>query len=402
MNVHPLPAPEWTAGLRKFASGAAHGDLANAAHAVRNAPELQNLLGYDVFAHKIMMVSAPPWEFEPQSFAERPWLDRDDLLLAEYLQRIQIPVKVITAAQAVQIVAQERSYHPVLDYLDGLEHDRTPRLDTCLRDYFGAGDDPYHSAVGRSIFIGAVARIRRPGCKLDTIPILEGPQAAGKSSAIRVLFEPWFSDDLSDMGSKDACLQMQGAWGFEISELDAMSKAEASRIKAFASRSTDRFRPPYGARIVENPRSCIFLGTTNSHAYLKDETGARRFWPIKTQRIDLTGLAEARDQLWAEADRLFAAGAAWWIVNPEAKRIAEGEQTARYQTDPWDSLIAEHLQAAADVSVDEILRDVLHIGTDRWTQADANRVARCLTARGLIRFQARTGDKRTWRYRKTA
>ena len=179
-----------------------------------------------------------------------------------------------------------------------------------------------------------------------------------------------------------------------------MSRSEVSRIKAFVSRATDRFRPPSGARIIESPRSCVFWGTTNSETYLKDETGARRFWPIKAGRIDVDGLAVARDQLWAEANRLYLAGAAWWIVNPEAQRIADGEQTARYQGDPWDEAISEHLKTVTDVSVEEILRDVLHLDIGRWTQADMNRVSRCFRSRGLIRTQVRTGDKRAWRYRK--
>jgi predicted P-loop ATPase len=144
----------------------------------------------------------------------------------------------------------------------------------------------------------------------------------------------------------------------------------------------------------------VFWGTTNSDTYLKDETGGRRFWPIKAGRIDLDGLAAARDQLWAEADRLYRAGAAWWIVNPEAQRIADGEQTARYQGDPWDDAIGEHLKTVTDVSVAEILHDVLHLDIGRQTQADMNRVVRALRVRGLIRTQVRTGDKRAWRYRK--
>lgn len=195
-------------------------------------------------------------------------------------------------------------------------------------------------------------------------------------------------------------MQTQGAWCIEISELDAMSRSEVSRIKAFISRSTDRFRPPYGARIIESPRSCMFWATTNADSYLRDETGARRFWPIRATRVDVAGLAAVRDQLWAEANRLYSAGAVWWLVNRDAAQIAEGEQTARYQGDPWDEAIANHLKTVADTSVDEILRHVLHIEIGRATQADQNRVARCLRSRGMVRFQVRTGDKRTWRYRR--
>jgi predicted P-loop ATPase len=399
-NLVALPAPEWTKDLQRYGSGAPHPTLSNAAHALRSAPDLEFVLAYDVFAMKTLMVAAPPWEFEPQHFAPRAWTPHDDLLVTEHLQRKGLPIKPHTATQAVELVARERSFHPVLDYLASLEWDGKPRLDTWLTEYLGAVETPYTQSIGRSALIGAVARIRNPGCKVDTVPIIEGPQGSGKSSASRVLFDPWFSDELADLGGKDAAMQTQGIWLIEISELDAMSRSEVSRIKAFISRSTDRFRPPYGARVIESQRSCVFWGTTNSDAYLKDETGGRRFWPIKAGRIDVVGLAAARDQLWAEADRLHRAGAAWWIVNPEAQRIADGEQTARYQGDPWDEAIGEHLKTVTDASVAEILRDVLHIDIGRQSQADMNRVVRALKARGMIRSQVRTGDKRAWRYRK--
>ena len=390
-NLVSLPSPAWTKDLQRYSSGAPHPSLANACCALRSAPELQLMLAHDVFAMKTMMVSPPPWEFQPRHFTQRAWAPHDDLLATEHLQRMGIPIKPQTATQAVELVARERSYHPVLDYLDNLEWDGKSRLDGWLTEYLGAIETPYTQSIGRSALIGAVARIRNPGCKVDTVPIIEGPQGLGKSSASRVLFEPWFSDELADLGGKDAAMQTQGMWLIEISELDAMSRSEVSRIKAFISRSTDRFRPPYGARVIESCRP--------NHGR-RDETGGRRFWPIKAGRIKVDALAAARDQLWAEADRLYRAGVAWWIVNPEAQRIADGEQTARYQGDPWDDLIAAHLETATDVSVAEILRDVIHMGTDRWSQADMNRVVRCLKVRGLVRSQVRTGDKRAWRYRK--
>jgi predicted P-loop ATPase len=399
-NLVALLAPSWAKDLQRYSSGALHGTLANVCAMFRGAPELQTMLAYDEFAGRTMLVSPPPWMFDPQSFQQRAWTAHDDLLATEHVQRAGIPVKVPTTCQAVELVARERAYHPVLDYLDALESDGKPRLDGWLTEYLGAVETPYTQSIGRSALIGAVARIRNPGCKVDTVPIIENHQGALKSTALSTLFKPWFSDELADLGGKDAAMQTQGIWAIEISELDAMTRSEVSRIKAFISRSTDRFRPPYGSRVIESPRACVFWGTTNIDTYLKDETGGRRFWPIKAGRINITALAAARDQLWAEADRLYKAGAAWWIVNPEAQRIADGEQTARYQGDPWDDLIASYLETVADVSVAEILSDVIHMGTDRWSQPDMNRVVRCLKSRGLVRTQVRTGDKRAWRYRK--
>jgi len=172
--------------------------------------------------------------------------------------------------------------------------------------------------------------------------VLEGPQGARKSTALKILAgEDWFTDELPDLGSKDAAMHMQGVWIIEIAELDAIGKAEVSRIKAFLTRTTDRFRPPYGRYTIEVPRQCVFAGTVNPDTYLRDETGNRRFWPVRCGTIDIDALARDRDQLWAEAVARFRGGAIWWLDTPALVAAAKAEQDKRYQTDAWDQLI-EH------------------------------------------------------------
>jgi predicted P-loop ATPase len=400
-NVVPLPPPDWTVGLMKNGTGVPNATLANASHALRTSPDLQGVLAYDVFSMKTMMVSPPPWDLGPQHFQPRAWTPHDDLLTTEHLQRLGISVKPITAAQAVELVGREQSYHPVIDYLDSLEHDGTARLENWLATYLGAEPSAYNRAIGRAMMIAAVARIRDPGCKVDTAPILEGEQGAMKSTAVKALFSPWFTDEIADFGSKDAAMQMSGAWGIEVSELDAMSRMEVAKIKAFMTRTTDRYRPPYGSRVIESDRSCVFWGTTNSDTYLKDESGGRRFWPIRIGRIDIDGLQKARDQLWAEAQVLYAAHVPWWLTKADLRQDAEQHQRDRYVGDPWDEPIQAYLKSAGhDVTMEEVMRDALHLDVGRRSVADQQRVVRCLRSLGLVRVQVRTGDSRAWRYRK--
>ena len=167
------------------------------------------------------------------------------------------------AATAVQAVAQDHSYHPVRDYLAGLRWDGANRLESFAAAYLGAEDTAYHAAVGRCLFLAAVARIMQPGCKADHIPILEGEQGTFKSSLLDAMFSPWFSDDLAELGSKDAQMQMAGVWCIEIAELTGMRRADIERVKAFASRRVDRYRPSYGRHVITAPRQCICIGTTN-------------------------------------------------------------------------------------------------------------------------------------------
>jgi predicted P-loop ATPase len=358
------------------------------------------VLAYDEFSRQTVIRSAPPWDPRVRRWTERAWTAHDDLLTAEWLQREDIAVNTVVAAQAVEAAAQEASFHPVRVHLENLEHDGRGRLNSWLSEYFGAAQTTYHREVGQAILVAAVARIFEPGCKVDTVPIFEGPQGARKSTAVKTLFQPWFSDELADLGSKDSAMQTRGVWGLEVSELDAMSRAEVSRIKAFISRTTDRFRPPYGSRIIESPRTCVFWGTTNADGYLKDETGGRRFLPIKVGKISVERLEQDRDQLWAEAVRLYLEGNPWWITNKQVLADAERHQRDRYIGDPWEGLVGSFIDRRNEVAITEILQDAVHLDKGRWGQAEQNRIARCLRSFGWVRLQVRTGDKREWKYRR--
>ena len=185
--------------------------------------------------------------------------------------------------------------------------------------------------------------------------ILEGAQGIRKSTALRTLAGEYFTDELADLGSKDAAMQTRGVWIIELSELDSLSHSEVARIKAFMSRTTDRFRPPYGMRLVESPRQCVFAGTVNHSTYLRDETGGRRFWPVACARIDVDALARDRDQLWAEAKARFDAGVVWWLETVELVQMAVDQQVDRYEGDPWEEVIAPWVESQASVSISEVL-----------------------------------------------
>jgi len=386
----------WRDSLIVTEKGAPRGLLANAIAAFRGDPAWSGILQYSEFALSTYARGKLPWD---STAGERPWTNRDDLLAAEWLQQEGIHVSPEVASQAVEVVAGDRPFHPVRDYLQGLTWDGTRRLDTWLVKYLGTQPSDYAYAVGARWAISAVARVMRPGCKADCVLIPEAPQGSGKSTAIRTLAgDRFYTDEIADLGSKDAAMQTRGAWIIEISELDAMSRGEVSKIKAFISRSTDRFRPPYGRRVIESPRQCVFAGTVNHEAYLRDETGARRFWPVRCARIDVHQLAQDRDQLWAEAFFRFQRGDAWWLDNSVLTGIAETEQQDRYAADPWDAGILEYAESRSTVSVEEILT-ALKVDRSKWTQVDSNRVARCLKANRWERYQQRDGERRIWRYR---
>jgi putative DNA primase/helicase len=263
------------------------------------------------------------------------------------------------AGHAVQTVAREFPFHPIRDYLNGLVWDGIPRINDWLTLNLGVYPADYVRAIGAKWLIGGVARVLRPGCKNDTCLVLEGPQGLLKSTALRTLGDPWLTDEIADLGTKDAALQVRGVWIIELAELDAMGRSEASRTKAFMSRSTDRYRPPYGRHPIEVPRESIFAGTVNHDTYLKDETGGRRFWPVRCEKINIDELRRDRDQQWAEAVVRFKQGEPWWIETTELGAKAADEQQQRYDEDAWQPLIRDWTECREYVTIDQILKDCL-------------------------------------------
>ena len=186
-------------------------------------------------------------------------------------------------APAFAVLQDSRAFHPILDYLRGLEPwDGTPRVETLLVDYLGAPDTAYVRAVTRKILCAAVRRLFEPGCKFDNILVISGPQGVGKSTLLSRLGMSWFSDSLtlSDMNDKTAAEKLQGAWILEIGEMAGMKKADLEKVKAFLTRQDDKYRASYARRVTNHPRQCVFFGTTNEAGYLRDVTGNRRFWTV--------------------------------------------------------------------------------------------------------------------------
>ncbi len=370
--------------------------LANAIAAIRHAPEWRGVLAFNEFGFGTVVLKPVPWGIVPKG----EWTDYEDRLAADWLQRQGILVSVEVAGQAVQTAARDRPFHPVRAYLKALRWDGVERVNRWLAAYLGAVETEYVRAVGSRWLVSAVARIFRPGAKADCCLILEGPQGIRKSTALRTLAGEYFTDELADLGSKDAAMQTRGVWIIELSELDSLSHSEVARIKAFMSRTTDRFRPPYGMRLVESPRQCVFAGTVNHSTYLRDETGGRRFWPVACGRIDADALARDRDQLWAEAKARFEAGSVWWLDTAELIQLASDQQVDRYEGDPWEEVIAPWLETRSSVSISEVLEKCLAKPQAQWTQTDKIRAARCLRAQGWQRDRERLGSRLEWRYRK--
>jgi predicted P-loop ATPase len=365
--------------------------LANLMLALRGAPELAGVFTYDEMLRAPILAQPLPLidrracnDLGPYP---RPVRDTDVSQLQEWLQHQGVPkITKDTTHQGVDLRAQEQAFHPVRDYLDGLKWDGRPRLDRWLTYYLGAEPSTYLSAIGRLFLIAMAARIFEPGCKSDYMIVLEGEQGSGKSSACRILAGEWFSDSLPDiMHDKDVAQHIRGKWLIEIAELSATSRAEAEALKAFVSRPVERYRPSYGRKEVIEPRQCLFIGTTNKLTYLRDETGARRFWPVKVGKIDADALAHDRDQLFAEAVALFRAGERWWPDDAFEREHIRPEQDARYESDPWEEAISSHVSSLSRVRVADIAREVFFLEGAKVGTAEQRRITNVLISLGWRR-----------------
>ncbi len=283
-------------------------------------------------------------------------------------------------------LATKNTFNPVVEYLDGLTWDGVERVDTLLPSYFGSADGAYERAVGRKLMLAAVRRARHPGTKFDTVPILEGKQGSGKTSAMRVLGGRWHSDaELGRLDGKDAPGILHDVWILELGELTSMGKADVDHLKAFVSRMEDRYRPPYGKTVKTYPRRCVFVGTTNSNSYLQDLTGNRRFLPVQTGAIDLEALKQDRDQLWAEAGRIEATGES--LVLPENLwSEAALRQDERLANDPWVDAVKMYLvkdESRTRYSSQELLEDALGVPCNRQNQREAKRLSAVMARLGF-------------------
>jgi predicted P-loop ATPase len=376
-------------------------NLANLVLILRKAPKWEGALAYDEFNARVVIRKRPPWGNEEP---DAPWTDYHESLSRVWFQNQNINPSSGDVGIAVQTAARHNQFHPVRDHFECLVWDGVPRLDTWLIKYFHAPKSDYIRAIGPRYLISAVARIYRPGCKVDHLIILEGPQGKQKSEALRTLAirDEWFIDRLSHLASKDAALEIAGVLIAEIGEMDAILRAWSSTAKAFISRRHDRFRPPYGKHTVSLPRQLVFAATINPPAggYLKDPTGARRFWPVACEgMVDCEGLEKACSQLWAEAVHRFKADEPWWLETPELEALAAAEQAARLVSDAWEPPIREWLGERDDVAIHEVL-EALGFAREDWTQSAHNRIAKILTRLGFTHCRPRTEKGREYRYRK--
>lgn len=401
--VKPPAAGGWKDMLARTENGSLIAHMQNVELILGNDERWAGVIGYSSFSSKIVKLRVAPY-----GGGVGEWADIDDVRVMKWLaQQYNLRVKASHVIEAVSVVAHDHAFHPVCDYLNGLQWDRVPRLDTWLTDILGVERTDYSAKVGKRWMVSAVGRVMMPGCKADSVMILEGAQGAGKSTALSILGGEWFMDTPFTLGDKDAFQAIRGKWIIELGELDSFNKAESTKAKQFFSASTDTYRESYGRRTMDVPRQCVFAGTTNQDEYLKDATGNRRYWPLACTKVDLEQLREIRDQLWAEAMFCYKSGDIWWVNRDEAPLFAEAQEE-RFVVDEWEGPILswlEESQIGEYSTGSEILSGALKLDYGHWGKPEQMRVGAIMHRFGWRKVRLAALPKsgvRPWAYKKPA
>ncbi len=409
-SVAPAPPElepgDWRRALR-WERGQLVKHSSNICEILRNDERWRGVIAYDEFAQRVVKRTAPPYAFG----REGEWTADDDVRTAVWLsQQHRLDVSSKQVVEAIESVARERTYHPVVEHLRTLRWDGERRLGAWLSKYLGVTDSEYAQCVGTYFLRGMVWRVLRPGCKFDYCLVIEGAEGLRKSTLAETLGVQWGSDTPLDLdNNREAALALHGNWVVEFSEMESVTRAEAHLQKSFLSRRFDQYRPFWSGRNTKVQRQCVFIGTTNETEYIKEGQGARRFWPIAVaKKIDIEGLRRELPQLLAEAVADFDAGEHCYPTDDEQENLFRPEQSRRVVQ---ESLIDALHDWVLDPDLDESSHRLSHDGCFSLAEAAfrclkvsyaqltrdlQTRIGKALAALGCERLEKRNGMTRYW------
>ncbi|EPY2302350.1 virulence-associated E domain-containing protein [Clostridium sporogenes] len=311
---------------------------------IGNDENLEGKMAYNEFSNRVCVLDQLPWRKE-NDLSE--WKDSDDSSLRIYISKIWGIQSKQNCDDAFKEVITKNSYHPVREYLNSLSWDGINRIDNLLVDYMGADNTEYVRLVTRKWLCGAVARILVPGIKFDYMLVLTGAQGIYKSTFFKTLAKDWFTDSIQEVEGNQAIEKLMNSWIIEFGELQAFSKSESNAIKRFITSQEDRTRLAYDKRTSYLKRQCVFAGTTNKYEFLKDDTGNRRYWPVKVKKEGRkksvkNDLPKELDQIWAEAIVLWENGEKIYLTE-EQEKLASIEQEEHREVSEKEGLITKYL-----------------------------------------------------------
>jgi predicted P-loop ATPase len=373
------------------------GTVPNTAIILTNDARWSGVLALNERAQKIVLTRTPPL---PDHLAGAPgprdFENTDGTRIAAWLaQEYRARINTKDATQAAEAVAEENRFDPVREWLEDLEWDGTPRLDTAAVTLLGAVE-VYEAEIFAKFCIGAVARAYEPGCKVDATMVLEGLEGVGKSTFLETLAgRQYYASVQVDLSSKDAIQYIHGPWLCDFSEIAAFKRtSNQEALKDFLSRGSDHVRLPYKAIVVDLPRRCVFVATTNEALYLASRTGNRRIRPIRCHKVQ--PLTEGlRNQLWAEARHRYLLGEDVYTITDQASLTLALKERELDRHDAWQEEVEKYLRKFDKTTVADVLSLAVVLPLSQQDNRAQQRATRILLDLGWLR--TRTGDGRSWR-----
>lgn len=376
------PDPEVIPLLQVDDNGNVKPTMANILAILRKDAKWRERLGFDTFARTITL--------DGESISDARVTDlRIDIGIRYGFEPAKMRIW-----EVLHLLGQERQTSSLRDVLDGLRWDGTPRLNTWLTCAMQVEDTALYRVFARRWAIGAVARAYEPGCKLDTVLLLVGPQGTGKSRCARLIAgDAWFADTELNLKNKDGYLQLGRVWIYEVAEMTAFTGVTAERVKAFVTSTDDNYRPPYGRAVVRVPRQTVFIATTNDETPLGDPTGSRRFWPVAAPGpLDASWLTKNRLQLWAEAVEAYKAGEQWYLTEDEEHQRRQ-HAVSFERMDPWTAHVERWASAVSQpFTLRDLLVSALNLPEHRHTRGHQVRVGHILRQLGHSKRKARRDE----------
>ncbi|WP_445494430.1 VapE domain-containing protein [Photorhabdus sp. SF281] len=388
----PLPA------LKRDKYGQIESTIDNVAKAVARPDFCGLQIRFDQFRDEIMFT--PRGVEQWQTFSDADY----SRLRITLEQRSFKPVGRELIRDVVLLTADEHPFDSAVTWLNTLEWDGVPRVEQFYHTHFGAEDSKYTRAVSMYMWTALAGRVMAPGCKADMVPILVGAQGCGKSTGVAALSpDPEFFTEIA-LGEKedDLARKMRGRLVGEIGELRGLHTKELEAIKAFISRTHENWIPKYREFATQFPRRIVFIGTTNQDEFLADDTGNRRWLPVRVKKVNVGAIREDRLQLWAEARELFnQSGVAFQTAECLATEVHEQhmikdvwlETVVRWLDEP-DAMTGEKPRDRDFLRASDVLREALNFDTSRIGKREEMRISSVLQNCSYKRVQRRVDGKK--------
>lgn len=393
----------WPAFSRRQPTGKIENTIDNAYKAVKCPAFVGMNIRFDLFRDEIMF--APAGSGQWQTFTDADYAR----LRIKMEQHGFMPIGRELIRDVVMLVADEQPFDSATIWLNGLEWDGVPRIETFYHTHFGTADTPYTRAVSMYMWTALAGRVLEPGIKADMVPILVGPQGCGKSSGVEALSpDPMFFTEIS-FAEKDDDLarKMRGRLLAEIGELRGLNTKELESIKAFVTRTHENWIPKYREFATQFPRRLVFIGTTNEDEFLADKTGNRRWLPVEVSKVDVKAIKTDLLLLWAEARETFKRLGG--VRFRDAERLAASVHETYTIKDAWLETVEKWLDTPDPMTNDiprnceflrasDVLRDAIGLNPSHIGKREEMRISNVLQNCGYLRDKRFVNGKqiRVW------